>query len=185
MASFVLGLLSLLCTCFTALPGLICGLVGLANISKSQGRLKGKGLALLGILLSLFLPVAGSVIGYFLFQKPIERITVMAHSQSYDGPKVYVAIKEYATTHEGNLPAAFQDLINEGLLHTQDLHTNPSQWTLEHGGEKLDSLAPDTVIASCGPFILFGVPLRTVIYANGTVAPENLPLAPDDALEAP
>ena len=36
--------------CVAAGPALICGLVGLVNISESKGRLKGRGFALIGVV---------------------------------------------------------------------------------------------------------------------------------------
>jgi len=38
--------------CFTGIPGLILGIMGLSDISRSQGRVGGKGLAIFGIVLS-------------------------------------------------------------------------------------------------------------------------------------
>lgn len=37
--------------CVAAGPALICGLVGLVNISESKGRLKGRGFALVGVVM--------------------------------------------------------------------------------------------------------------------------------------
>ena len=52
IASLILGLLSFALVCFTAIPGLILGSMGLSDISRSQGRVGGKGLAIFGIVLS-------------------------------------------------------------------------------------------------------------------------------------
>ena len=52
IASLVLGLLSFVLVCFTAIPGLILGIMGLGDINRSQGRIGGKGLAIFGIVLS-------------------------------------------------------------------------------------------------------------------------------------
>jgi competence protein ComGC len=48
--SFVLAMLGLFTFMITALPALICGIVGLIKISKSSGRLKGTGFAITGIV---------------------------------------------------------------------------------------------------------------------------------------
>jgi prepilin-type processing-associated H-X9-DG protein len=50
--SFVLALIGLFTFMLTTLPALICGIVSLVKISKSQGQLKGTGLAVTGIALS-------------------------------------------------------------------------------------------------------------------------------------
>ena len=52
IASLVLGLASCVLVCFTAIPGLILGIMGLSDISRSQGRTGGKALAIFGIVLS-------------------------------------------------------------------------------------------------------------------------------------
>jgi hypothetical protein len=51
MTSLVLGLLSFLCTLVTAIPAIILGILSLRDISRSQGRLTGQGLAIAGIIL--------------------------------------------------------------------------------------------------------------------------------------
>ena len=50
IASFVLGILSFCTFCVTALPAIILGIVALAKIGKSGGRLKGNGFAVAGIV---------------------------------------------------------------------------------------------------------------------------------------
>lgn len=52
IASLVLGLVSIVGMCFTAIPGLILGIMGLGDINRSHGRLGGKGIAVFGIVLS-------------------------------------------------------------------------------------------------------------------------------------
>lgn len=52
IASLALGLISIIGMCFTAIPGLILGIMGLSDVSRSQGRLGGKGVAVFGIVLS-------------------------------------------------------------------------------------------------------------------------------------
>lgn len=47
--SFVLAMIGLFTFMITALPALICGIIGLVKISKSHGRLKGTGFAVAGI----------------------------------------------------------------------------------------------------------------------------------------
>jgi prepilin-type processing-associated H-X9-DG protein len=62
IASLILGIISVLgCTLFTGIPAIICGILGLNGISKSKGRLEGKGLAISGIVTGslglLFVPI--------------------------------------------------------------------------------------------------------------------------------
>jgi prepilin-type processing-associated H-X9-DG protein len=50
IASFVLGILSFCTFCLTAIPAIILGIVALAKIGRSGGRLKGNGFAVAGIV---------------------------------------------------------------------------------------------------------------------------------------
>lgn len=52
IASLVLGLASFVCWLFTAIPGLILGILALRQINQSRGRLSGQGMAIAGIVLS-------------------------------------------------------------------------------------------------------------------------------------
>jgi competence protein ComGC len=54
IASMVLGILSLFCSIFTAIPALICGAVALVKINKSRGQLAGQGQAIAGLVLGGF-----------------------------------------------------------------------------------------------------------------------------------
>ncbi len=51
--SFVLAMIGLFTLMITALPALICGIVGLVKISKSNSRLKGTGFAVAGITVTV------------------------------------------------------------------------------------------------------------------------------------
>jgi hypothetical protein len=54
--SFVLGILSLLFTLLTGIPAIICSIISLRKIRKSGGLLKGKGLSIAGLSISLISP---------------------------------------------------------------------------------------------------------------------------------
>jgi prepilin-type processing-associated H-X9-DG protein len=53
IASFVLGILSFCTFCITAIPAIILGIVALAKIGKSGGRLKGNAFAVAGIVVPI------------------------------------------------------------------------------------------------------------------------------------
>lgn len=67
IASLVLGILSVF-TCFlTAIPAIICGIVGLVQVGRSKGRVKGTGLAIAGIVIpGALLPLAMMVLAILL-----------------------------------------------------------------------------------------------------------------------
>jgi prepilin-type processing-associated H-X9-DG protein len=49
IAALVMGILSLFCSIFMAIPAIICGIIALVKIGKSNGQLKGNGFAIAGI----------------------------------------------------------------------------------------------------------------------------------------
>jgi hypothetical protein len=53
VTSLVLGICSFFCSIFTALPGIIFGILGLMDINRSRGAVTGKGMAITGIVLSV------------------------------------------------------------------------------------------------------------------------------------
>ena len=57
IASLVMGVLSIFCSIVLALPAIICGIIALVKISKSQGQLKGNGLAIAGIAVPVVVTV--------------------------------------------------------------------------------------------------------------------------------
>ena len=50
IAALVMGILTLFCSLFMAIPALICGIIALVKIGKSNGQLKGNGFAIAGIV---------------------------------------------------------------------------------------------------------------------------------------
>jgi hypothetical protein len=68
----VLGLLSFFLFFITSIPGLICGIMGLKRIARSQAggggpRLTGRGLAIAGIVLSTITTLASVVLGLLVW----------------------------------------------------------------------------------------------------------------------
>lgn len=73
VASLVLGIVGFFCGFFSALPGLILGIVGLKKIRDSDGQLTGKGLALAGVCVSVA-ALAFSVVMAFVLVKQIREM---------------------------------------------------------------------------------------------------------------
>jgi prepilin-type processing-associated H-X9-DG protein len=78
IASLVLGILSF-CTFFLTAPlGIILGIVGLFKIEKSQGRLKGRGIAIAGIAMpAIALPVVALLMG--IMMPALARVKTIAY----------------------------------------------------------------------------------------------------------
>ncbi len=68
IAALVFGLCALVFSCLAGLPALILGILALIEISNSNGRLSGKALALMGMVLSVFSFLClGPMLGYGLY----------------------------------------------------------------------------------------------------------------------
>jgi prepilin-type processing-associated H-X9-DG protein len=50
IASLILGIASFLCTIFTGIPAIILGILGMRDVGRSGGRVKGQGIAIAGIV---------------------------------------------------------------------------------------------------------------------------------------
>ncbi len=110
MTSLILGLLM----CFgplTGIPALITGFIGLSRISKSEGRLTGKGMAIGGISLGAVGVVAGVgaivlvVMGVGAAQGQARQIASQANLKA-----IHIAIEQYAMDNNGQLPQSFAQL---------------------------------------------------------------------------
>jgi hypothetical protein len=189
--SLILGVLSLLCCCVTGLPGLILGIVALVNIGKSQGRLKGKGLALAGILFSCILTVVNGAALWSLrtssdpqirkffdnFGEIFKTGQEMAKGTT-QATEMATALKAYADSHAGQLPPDLETLVTENLLGQEALASpvggdGAAFWELTEAGSKVSDLAPTEVVVKGGPLEMMGQQLYVVIRANWTV--EGIP----------
>lgn len=115
-ASLVLGILSPLTCLITALPAIICGIIGLVKISSSKGRLKGIGFAVTGIALPIVvLPVVAMALAVTMpalakAKQMAQRVVCSANMKGLS-----MAIMVYADDYEGRFPTADQwcDLLME------------------------------------------------------------------------
>jgi len=158
--SFVLALIGLFTFMITALPALICGIVSLVKIGKSNGRLKGTGLAITGIvlpsvslvfllpmMLAILMPALGKV------RQLSERI-MCGTNLSIIGKAVTI----YAEGHNDMYPPA----DNWCDLLVKDYNVSPKQFCCAGGnavegkssyaininvaGKKVSEIPPDTVL---------------------------------------
>lgn len=114
ITSLVLGLLSFLTCCVTGVPAIIFGAIGLGRIGGSGGALRGKGIAIAGIILGsigTLLVFALALVGYQFARKEGP-----SHAAAVEMMRIGVAFQEYAKA-KGQLPApASYDAAGRPLL---------------------------------------------------------------------
>ena len=66
IASLVLGFLSMILSCLAGLPGVILAIIALMQINGSKGQLKGSGLAVAGLILSVMMSLFTLVIAILI-----------------------------------------------------------------------------------------------------------------------
>jgi prepilin-type processing-associated H-X9-DG protein len=155
VASLVLGIISLLCNMFTAIPGLIIGCVGLRKINRSGGALAGKGIAVAGICTS----------GFFL----VFHIFLIAA----------IVIPTFITAQDfGKAAGCMNNLKQLGLVF--QLYAEENNGKLPDGASWCDAIqkhVPDTDVFRCrtsGTHYLFnrnlsGIELTRITRAEATV----------------
>lgn len=160
IASLVLGLVGFCGV--TAIIGMILGLVSLIKIGKSNGQIKGRGLAISGIIVSsvMFLVFLAAAAGMLL-----PALNNARSQRQYDRPqysdcgvnvkKIALAIRLYADEHEGKCPPAAQwcdDVLPN--LDGRQIFKCPQRRGAESAygfnaklaGRTLSAIPPDTVM---------------------------------------
>lgn len=110
ITSLVLGILSIFTLFLTAIPAIILGIIGIFKIEKSAGQLKGKGLAIAGIVVSgvsliLILPMMLGILMPALHQVKITAQQVVCQSNMAGLGK---AMLLYADDNKGTYPTSSQ-----------------------------------------------------------------------------
>ena len=132
VAALVLGILVFVTCGITALPAIICGIVALVKIAGSNGLLKGKGMAITGLVLPGIFVVLLPVLGIFA------AILIPAFS-SARGQALNVLCKSnlkqlslaaalYADENDGEFPTASEwgDLVAEYASSDRELFRCPA-----------------------------------------------------------
>jgi hypothetical protein len=114
-ASLVLGLLSLLCGAFTGLPAVVLGCLGLSDIRKGCGRVRGRPAALSGIALGA---LGSTVITFALLVPAYQAVReVRRRGECADNLKqIARAMHDFHAVHDAFPPAAITDRQGQPLL---------------------------------------------------------------------
>ena len=118
LAGMILGLASLVGTLFTGIPAVILGALGLRAVSRSEGKLRGKGFAITGLVgggvgILLFLPFllfVGIPVWQRLSEGPNKRI------ESNDLKQINLAMINYSDANNSMPAAAICDPSGKPLL---------------------------------------------------------------------
>lgn len=131
VAALVVGILSLL-TCglmgLGALAAIVCGHLALSKISKSQGNLRGRGLAIGGLVMgyvSLLLAVISLVSFFSAMALPTMgkiRERTEQTKQMANGRQIVTACLIYAVDHGDKMPDHLAQLVESGVLELEELN---------------------------------------------------------------
>jgi type II secretory pathway pseudopilin PulG len=128
IASFVLALLGFCLSVFTGIPAVICGIVALINIGASNGRLRGKGLAIAGIVLPcmqlVLIPFLGILVALLLPAIQAARSTAQRLESQNRMRQTGLAMATYADTYL-RFPAAGTDAQGESPPLSWRVHLLP------------------------------------------------------------
>jgi hypothetical protein len=107
ITSLVLGILGLFSCGATALFGLAFGIIGLITVKRSEGRLKGDGIALAGIIVSaiflLMIPIFAAMLLPALAAAKQRAQTINCVSNEH---QLALAVRIYANDHTNHFPPA-------------------------------------------------------------------------------
>lgn len=113
IASLVLGLLSPLLCLFTGIPALILGILGLSEINRSGGRVKGQGMAITGTVLgglaTVMTPTMGILIALLLPAVQAARSVARQTDSMNNMKQIGVAMHNYHEVHGCFPPAITYD----------------------------------------------------------------------------
>lgn len=182
IASLVLGLVSLVFSCFTGLFGIILGIIALVQIGGSNGAQKGTGLAITGMLLSflfsLLVPVAMLLPAVGAVRQAARRTQTMNNMRQIQLAQLnYESAYQKFPSNDGGLSWRVHILPFIEQNHLYDQFRTDEPWDSAHNLSLLDQM-PE-VYDSPGAEALEPGKTRFLRPVGNGAAP--LPGSPEDA----
>lgn len=124
IASLIFGILVFLTFGLAGLPAVILGHMGLSRIKKSGGALKGRGMAIAGLVMGYlgfgltFIAVLASlaVPAFTMVQQQGNQMKVVINAK-----QLVIGMKQYALENDGNFPPTLETLFEEQILADRKL----------------------------------------------------------------
>ncbi len=122
IASLVLGIISVLGSCITGIPAIICGHLALSKIKKSAGQIGGFGLALTGLILGYIFTAFAIIYAGLAVPTAMkalhkaEQVTLINN-----GKALKSSLDLYAASNAGSYPASMTDLIPSAIGSRSEL----------------------------------------------------------------
>lgn len=155
IASLILGICSIvLClSIFTAIPAVICGHIAKSNIKKSNGQLKGDGLAL-GGLITGYINIAffALLIPAGILLPALAKARESAHQTACNSQirNIIINTTVHLDKETGNFPFSLGDLYQESDLICPSTKGDGDEIYIYHGNKGLKP-SPDVILITC-PF---------------------------------
>lgn len=187
--SLVLGIVSFVGMCFTGIPGVILGIMALGDISKSGGRMKGKGLAIAGIVLGsigiLWTMMVGVLAGLLIPAVQQVRVAAKRATSMNNMRQITLAMHNYESAFATFPKPDYNGLswrveilpfLGEQELYDSFNHDEP--WNSSHNIQLLDQMpsffACPGVDELPSGFTVYQVPVTDVVsnpeLMNGSVS---------------
>ncbi len=124
IASLICGILSFLTAGLAGLPAVITGHMSLSAIKKSSGALKGRGMAIAGLIMGylgfalIFVAILASlaVPAFTMVQQQGLQMKVVNNAK-----QMVIGMKQYASNHDGKYPPTLDTLFDEQILTDRQL----------------------------------------------------------------
>ncbi len=148
IASLVLAILSFFTFLITSIPAIILGFVGLVKIRKSGGKVKGKDVAIAGIVLGFTIPIF--MIPILLHVRQIAYRMICGTNMTLIGMEMLVYLNEY--DDDFPTPSKWCDLLikhtnaKPSLLHCKGATEGPCNYAMNKNIEKGSLKAPPDVV---------------------------------------